>query len=108
MLDREYRRDLYVERSPIHHTEGFDRPLIVLQGLEDEVVPPNQAEMIVNALRSRHVPVSYVTFAGEQHGFRQAANIRKALDSELSFYAQVFGFTTPPDEHIEVVEVENL
>ncbi len=102
------RRDLYIARSPIHHTVGFDRPLIVLQGLEDEVVPPNQAEMIVDALRSRHVPVAYVTFPGEQHGFRQAANIRKALDSELSFYAQVFGFPTPPDEHIEPVEVENL
>jgi dipeptidyl aminopeptidase/acylaminoacyl peptidase len=102
------RRDLYVERSPIHHTEGFDRPLIVLQGLEDEIVPPNQAEMIVDALRARHVPVAYVTFEGEQHGFRQSANIRRALDSELSFYAQVFGFETPPDEKIEPVEVENL
>ena len=102
------RRDLYVERSPIHHTEGFDRPLIVLQGLEDEIVPPNQAEMIVDALRSRHVPVAYVTFEGEQHGFRQAANIRRALDAELSFYAQVFGFATPPGEGIEPVAVENL
>jgi dipeptidyl aminopeptidase/acylaminoacyl peptidase len=102
------RRDLYEARSPVHHTDGFDRPLIVLQGLEDEVVPPNQAEMIVNALRAKRVPVAYVTFAGEQHGFRQAANIRKALDSELSFYAQVFGFATPPDEGIEPVPVENL
>jgi len=102
------RRDIYVERSPIHHTEGFDRPLIVLQGLEDEVVPPNQAEMIVDALRARKVPVAYVTFEGEQHGFRQAANIRRALDAELSFYAQVFGFTTPQAEGIDPVEVENL
>jgi dipeptidyl aminopeptidase/acylaminoacyl peptidase len=102
------RRDLYEARSPIHHTGGFDRPLIVLQGLEDEVVPPNQAEMIVNALRAKRVPVAYVTFPGEQHGFRQAANIRKALDSELSFYAQVFGFAPPPGEDIEPVPVENL
>ena len=102
------RRDLYVERSPIHHLDGFDRPLIVLQGLEDEVVPPNQAEMIVDALRSRKVPVAYVTFPGEQHGFRQAANIRRALDAELSFYAQVFGFATPEAEGIEPVTVENL
>jgi len=102
------RRDLYEARSPIHHTDGFDRPLIVLQGLEDEVVPPNQAELIVNALRAKRVPVAYVTFPGEQHGFRQAANIRKALDSELSFYAQVFGFTPPPGEGIEPVLVENL
>jgi len=102
------RRDLYLERSPIHHVEGFDRPLIVLQGLEDEVVPPNQAEMIVDALRAKRVPVAYVTFEGEQHGFRQAANIRRALEAELSFYAQVFGFSTPPGEAIEPVEVENL
>jgi dipeptidyl aminopeptidase/acylaminoacyl peptidase len=102
------RRDLYVGRSPIHHVEGFDRPLIVLQGLEDEVVPPNQAEMIVAALRAKGVPVAYVTFEGEQHGFRQAPNIRRALDAELSFYAQVFGFDLPPGEDIEPVTVENL
>jgi dipeptidyl aminopeptidase/acylaminoacyl peptidase len=102
------RRDLYVERSPIHHVDGFDRPLIVLQGLEDEVVPPNQAEMIVAALRAKGVPVAYVAFEGEQHGFRQAANIRRALESELSFYAQVFGFTLPDAEHIEPVPVQNL
>ncbi|HYZ97721.1 MAG TPA: prolyl oligopeptidase family serine peptidase, partial [Acidimicrobiales bacterium] len=102
------RRDLYLERSPVHHVEGFDRPLIVLQGLEDEIVPPNQAEMIVAALRAKGVPVAYVTFEGEQHGFRQAANIRRALDAELSFYAQVFGFDLPPDEGIEPVTVENL
>jgi dipeptidyl aminopeptidase/acylaminoacyl peptidase len=102
------RRDVYVARSPIHHVDGFDRPLAVFQGLEDEVVPPNQAEMIVEALRSRGVPVAYVPFEGEQHGFRQAANIRRALDGELSFYAQVFGFTLPEAEGIEPVAVENL
>jgi dipeptidyl aminopeptidase/acylaminoacyl peptidase len=101
-------RDVYVARSPIHHVAGFDRPLAVFQGLEDEVVPPNQAEMIVAALRERRVPVAYVTFPGEQHGFRQAANIRRALDGELSFYAQVFGFELPADEGIEPVPVENL
>ena len=102
------RRDLYVERSPIHHIDGIDRPLIVLQGLEDEVVPPNQAEMIVDALRRKGVPVAYLTFEGEQHGFRQAANIRRALDAELSFYGQVFGFGLPEAERIEPVAVENL
>jgi dipeptidyl aminopeptidase/acylaminoacyl peptidase len=102
------RRDVYVERSPIHHTEAFDRPLIVLQGLEDEVVPPNQSEMIVDALRTKGVPVAYVTFEGEQHGFRQAANIRSALDSELSFYAQVFRFELSAAEDIEPVPIENL
>jgi dipeptidyl aminopeptidase/acylaminoacyl peptidase len=102
------RRDVYVERSPIHHVEGFDRPLAVFQGLEDEIVPPNQAQMIVDALRGRGVPVAYVPFEGEQHGFRQAKNIRRALDGELSFYAQVFGFSLPPGEGIEPVPVENL
>jgi dipeptidyl aminopeptidase/acylaminoacyl peptidase len=102
------RRDLYLERSPIHHVDGFDRPLIVLQGLEDEVVPPNQSEMIVEALRTKGVPVAYVAFEGEQHGFRQAANIRRALDSELSFYAQIFGFELSAAEGIEPVAVENL
>jgi dipeptidyl aminopeptidase/acylaminoacyl peptidase len=99
------RRDLYVERSPIHHLGGFDRPLIVLQGLEDEVVPPAQSEMIVAALRDRHVPVAYVPFEGEQHGFRQAAHIRRALDAELSFYGQILGFELPAAEGIEPVPI---
>ena len=101
-------RDVYIERSPIHHLEGFDRPLAVFQGLDDQIVPPNQSEMIVDALRSQGVPVTYVAFEGEQHGFRQAPNIRRALDGELSFYAQVFGFPLPADEGIEPVPVENL
>ncbi|MHA6620853.1 S9 family peptidase [Pseudonocardia sp. DLS-67] len=101
-------RDVYVERSPIHHVERFTRPLIVLQGAEDEVVPPNQSEMIVDELRARGTPVAYLLFEGEQHGFRRAENIRRALDSELSFYAQVLGFELPADEGIEPVAVENL
>ncbi|NMH95999.1 S9 family peptidase [Pseudonocardia acidicola] len=101
-------REVYLERSPIHHVDRFDRPLIVLQGSEDAVVPPNQSEMIVDALRARKVPVAYLLFDGEQHGFRRAENIRRALDSELSFYAQVFGFALPPEEDIAPVEVENL
>ncbi|QYN33036.1 S9 family peptidase [Pseudonocardia sp. DSM 110487] len=101
-------RDVYVERSPIHHVERFTRPLIVLQGAEDEVVPPNQSEMIVDALRARGTPVAYLLFEGEQHGFRRAENIRRALDSELSFYAQVLGFNLPAEEGIEPVVVENL
>ncbi|MBP2191489.1 S9 family peptidase [Nocardia goodfellowii] len=101
-------RDLYRERSPIHHIEQFRSPLIVLQGSEDAVVPPNQSEMIVDALRKRGIPVTYLLFEGEQHGFRRAENIRRALDSELSFYAQIFGFDLPTDEGIEAVTVENL
>ena len=101
-------REVYVERSPITHVEEFARPLIVLQGSEDAVVPPAQSEAIVAALRSRSVPVAYLLFDGEQHGFRVAANVRRALDAELSFYAQVLGFPLPPGEDIAPVEVENL
>jgi dipeptidyl aminopeptidase/acylaminoacyl peptidase len=99
-------RERYRQRSPINHVEDFSRPLIVLQGLEDPVVPPNQATMIVDALRLKGVPVAYVPFEGEQHGFRRAANIRRAMDSELSFYAQIFGFALPPGEDIGLVAIE--
>jgi dipeptidyl aminopeptidase/acylaminoacyl peptidase len=99
-------REVYEERSPITHVERFARPLIVLQGDEDAIVPPAQSEAIVAALRRKGVPVAYLLFAGEQHGFRRAENVRRALDAELSFYAQVLGF--PHDEGIEPVEVENL
>jgi dipeptidyl aminopeptidase/acylaminoacyl peptidase len=101
-------RDVYRERSPIHHVERFRRPLIVLQGAEDAIVPPAQSEQIVDALRARGVPVAYLLFDGEQHGFRRAENIRRALDAELSFYSQVFGFELPAAEGIEPVVVENL
>jgi len=101
-------RAVYEERSPINHTDRFDRPLVVFQGLEDEVVPPSQSEMIVEAVRSKGVPVAYVAFEGEQHGFRRAASIRASLDGELSFYAQVLGFDLPSEEGIETLPVENL
>jgi dipeptidyl aminopeptidase/acylaminoacyl peptidase len=101
-------RERYVERSPIHHVDQLNRPLIVLQGSEDAVVPPAQSELIVNALRASKVPVAYLLFDGEQHGFRRAENIRAALDAELSFYAQVLGFVLPADEGIEPVVIENL
>ncbi len=101
-------RAVYDERSPIFHTDRIDRPLAVFQGLDDPVVPPNQAEMIVDAVRSKGIPVAYVAFEGEQHGFRQAKNIRASLDGELSFYAQVLGFSLPPGEGIDPIEVTNL
>jgi dipeptidyl aminopeptidase/acylaminoacyl peptidase len=100
-------REVYVERSPIHHVDRFTRPLIVLQGAEDQVVPPNQSEMIVDALRAKGTPVAYLLFDGEQHGFRRAENIRRALDAELSFYAQVLGFELPAEEGIEPVPIED-
>jgi dipeptidyl aminopeptidase/acylaminoacyl peptidase len=97
--------DVYAARSPIHHTDALDTPLAVFQGDEDRVVPPEQAEMMVTALREKGVPHAYVLFAGEQHGFRKAENIRAALDGELSFYAQVLGFDLPTEEGIAPIEV---
>ena len=99
-------RDTYVQRSPIHHVAGLDRPLIIFQGLEDQVVPPDQAEMMVAALREKGVPFSYVAFEGEQHGFRKAENIKRVLEAELSFYSQVFGFELA--DEVEPVTVEGL
>ncbi|MCP3856669.1 MAG: S9 family peptidase [Actinomycetia bacterium] len=90
-------RDRYEARSPINHTDGLSAPLILFQGLEDEIVPPNQAEMMVAALDAKGVPHAYVPFDGEQHGFRRAENIRAALEGELYFYGRVFGFD-PADE----------
>ena len=92
----------YDARSPIHHTDGFSVPLIVLQGSEDEVVPPAQSEMIVDALAAKGIPHAYLLFEGEQHGFRMAENIVRALEAELWFYGRVFGFT--PADPIEPVE----
>ena len=96
-------RDLYVERSPIHFTERLSCPVVFFQGLEDRVVPPNQAEAMVAALAARGIPYAYVPFEGEQHGFRRAENIRTAIDGELYFYAQVFGFDV--SERPPVVEI---
>jgi len=98
-------RELYQERSPIDHADGITAPLIVFQGLEDAVVPPLQSECLVSALRANGVPFAYLTFEGEQHGFRQAATIRRAAEAELWFYGQVLGFE--PADAIEPVPMEN-
>jgi len=100
------RIDVYRERSPIRHIERLSRPLIVLQGDDDMVVPIAQAEEIVAALERQRIPHAYLHFAGEGHGFRQSANIRRALEAELSFYAQVFGFELADD--FEPVKVAHL
>ena len=100
------RADLYRERSSINFTDQLSCPVIFFQGLEDKVVPPNQAELMVEALRRKKLPVAYVAFEGEQHGFRKAENIKRALDGELYFYSRVFGF--PLAEEVEPVEIENL
>ncbi len=100
------RADLYRERSPIHFTDQLSCPVIFFQGLEDKVVPPNQAETMFEALRAKGVAVAYVAFEGEQHGFRRAENIKRALDGELYFYSRVFGFELA--DRVEPVEIENL
>ncbi|MBC7932270.1 MAG: S9 family peptidase, partial [Rubrivivax sp.] len=100
------RADLYFERSSINFTDQLSCPIIFFQGLEDKVVPPNQAEMMVEALRKKNLPVAYIAFEGEQHGFRKAENIKRALDGELYFYSRVFGF--PLADAVEPVEIENL
>jgi dipeptidyl aminopeptidase/acylaminoacyl peptidase len=98
--------DLYRERSPIHHVDGFKAPLLVLQGRDDLVVPEAQSEQIVAALKERHIPHAYLAFEGEGHGFRMADNIRRSLEAEASFYAQVFGFDLADD--FEPLKVEFL
>ncbi len=100
------RKDLYEARSPIHFTDRLSVPLILFQGLEDKVVPPNQAETMFDAVRAKGIPTAYLPFEGEQHGFRRKENIKRALDAELYFYGKVFGFE--PADQIEPVQIENL
>jgi len=100
------RRDLYLARSPIHFTENISCPLIIFQGLDDPVVPPNQSQMIFDAVRARGLPVAYLPFQGERHGFVKAENNICALEAELYFYSQIFKFELP--EPVAPVEIENL
>ncbi|HMJ80743.1 MAG TPA: S9 family peptidase [Candidatus Dormibacteraeota bacterium] len=85
-------RRRYRERSPVHHADGLNCPVLLLQGLDDEVVPPSQAEDMVAVLRAKGIPYAYLAFEGEGHGFRRLSNLRRALEAELSFYGLVFGF----------------
>jgi dipeptidyl aminopeptidase/acylaminoacyl peptidase len=98
--------DIYKERSPLYHIDQLNTPLILFHGLEDKVVPPNQSEMIYDALKEKGVPVALVLYEGEQHGFRQAANIKRTLDGELYFYSRIFGFE--PADPIEPIPIANL
>jgi dipeptidyl aminopeptidase/acylaminoacyl peptidase len=100
------RRDLYVQRSPIHHVDRLSCPVVFFQGLEDKIVPPDQAERMVESLRRKGIPVAYVAFPGEQHGFRRAESIRRALEGELYFYSRVLGF--PLAEPVEPILIEGL
>ncbi|MBN2226970.1 MAG: S9 family peptidase [candidate division Zixibacteria bacterium] len=98
--------DLYIARSPIHFIAGLSSPVIFFQGLDDKVVPPDQAEKMYRALKNKGIPTAYIPFEGEQHGFRIAENIKAALDGELYFYSRVFGFHLADD--IKPVEIDNL
>jgi len=100
------KRDLYLERSPIHFANRLSCPIIFLQGLEDKVVPPDQAVKMFEAARSKGIPTAYVPFEGEQHGFRKAENIKRALEAELYFYSKIFGFQLA--EQVESVQIENV
>ena len=98
----------YHDRSAINFMDQLATPMIILQGLEDEIVPPSQAEIMVDALESKGLPYAYIGFPGEQHGFRQAANIIRAQEAELYFYGKVLGFEPADEIGDEVVEVRNL
>ncbi|MDQ2692639.1 MAG: S9 family peptidase [Chloroflexota bacterium] len=100
------RKDLYEERSPIHHTQKFNCPLILFQGDQDKVVPPDQSRLMFEAVRAREIPVAYLLFEGEEHGFRKAESIKRSFEAELYFYSKIFEFELA--EEIEPVHIENL
>ncbi len=99
-------RARYIERSPIRHTDRLASPMILFQGSEDKAVPPDQARTMFDAVKAKGLPVALLMFEGEQHGFRRAATIRRALEAELHFYGRIFGFE--PADSIEPVEIANL
>ena len=99
-------RALYRDRSPIHFTDRLSCPVIIFQGLEDRVVPPSQAQAMVNALQAKGLPYAYIPIEGEQHGFRIAKNIERCLEAEFYFYSRIFGFD--PSDPLEPVPIENL
>ncbi len=100
------RKDLYVARSPIHHLDGFSAPLILLQGLDDPIVPPNQSEAIYRALKEKGVATAYLAYEGESHGFRKAENQIGSREAELYFYARVLGFE--PADELPAIAIDNL
>jgi len=100
------REDLYRERSPIDNAERLSCPVIFLQGLEDRIVPPDQSARMAAAIRDKGIPVALLEFPGEQHGFRRAENVKRALEAELHFYGRVLKFI--PADEIEPVTIDNL
>ncbi len=99
-------RELYQKRSPLNFVDKMSCPVIFFQGLEDKIVPPEQTEKIFRALLNKGIPVAYLPFEGEQHGFRRSENIKRALDAELYFYSKVFSFRLA--DEVEPVTIENL
>ena len=99
------RADLYRDRSAVYFADNLNCPVILFQGLEDKVVPPSQAEEFVAVCKRKKLPYAYLPFEGEQHGFRQAKNIRRSIEGELYFYSQIFDFETADD--IEPVDIQN-
>jgi dipeptidyl aminopeptidase/acylaminoacyl peptidase len=99
------RERLYAQRSPVMHTDKLACPVIFFQGLDDKVVPPAQSEVMVEALTERGIPVAYLAFEGEGHGFRRLETIRRTLEAELLFYAHVFGFEQA--DELEPIEIRN-
>ena len=101
--------EIYEQRSPLQHLEDLNCPVILLQGLDDKVVPPSQSEMVVAALESRGVPHAYLAFEGEGHGFRGASTIEQSLEAELYFFGRVLGFVPADDlEPVTIVNGESL
>jgi dipeptidyl aminopeptidase/acylaminoacyl peptidase len=100
------RADLYRARSPVHFVEQLERPLLLLQGLDDKVVPPSQAEAMVEVLERKGIPYAYLAFEGEGHGFRRQENIKRSLEATLSFVGQVFGFAAA--DELESLAIAHL
>jgi dipeptidyl aminopeptidase/acylaminoacyl peptidase len=101
--------EIYQRRSPIHHVDGITSPLILFQGLEDMVVPPEQSQLMFDALSRRGIPVAYMTFEGEQHGFRKAETIMTVMAAELAFYGRVLGFQPDGDPvELDIANAEAL
>ena len=95
----------FAARSPLNHVDRLNCPTIFFQGAEDQIVPPNQAETMFAALRAKGIPVAYLLFEGEGHGFRKVENARRAIEAEYFFFAKVFGFE--PDDDLPDVPVKN-
>ena len=99
-------KDIYYERSPINFIQNFNCPIILFQGDEDKIVPPNQSQLMFDAVRAKGIPTAYILFEDEQHGFRKADSIKRALEGELYFSSKIFRFDTA--DKIEPIQIENL